>query len=248
MFRREGAGGAPATKETKHSNYTTSSLSPSELRTGLGSLGVPLGDEDFVNLIASTDPDRLGEVSYPMFCKALRLHQLHDSFNSNELRAATFATQRPSSAPQLLSSQSIGQGVAAGHANGTKGRRGGGGGSARRKAMDLAPADDMNLDGGVFHRNSATDGCANPNFTTTMIPASRRGGRHGATEVETHRPMRRPSPGPSVTLHHTGVWPRSQRQTLLVSGGDDQSQLWNDTGATAEKTFRHGLGIKTRCV
>ena len=198
-------------------------LSPAALRAGLGSLGVPLGDRDFVALVATADPEHRGEVSYPTFCEALRLHRLRGGSNGGGS-----ATQRPSSAPpQRTSSRSSSKGE--------------GGGYARRRAMELAPPADArtDLEGGVFHANPATHGCTNPNFTTTMIPV---GGRDGGSAqhrgADTYRPQRRQS--------GDGARTRAHKQTLLVVGGGDRVERWNETGAEAEKRFRQGFGVKMR--
>eukprot|EP00752_Nemacystus_decipiens_P001380 g1367.t1 len=198
-------------------------LSPAALRAGLGSLGVQLGDKDFVALTAATDPENRGEVSYPNFCEAFRLHRLRGVGGES-------ATQRPSSAPpQRTSSRSTGGGG------------GGGGGYARRRAMELAPPADAQagLEGGLFHVNPATFGCANPNFTTTMIPV---GGRDGdgawRSGPDRYRPKRRQSGDGAPT--------RAHKQTLLVVGGGDRVERWNETGAEAERRFRQGLGVKMR--
>lgn len=194
-------------------------LSPAALRAGLGSLGVPLGDRDFVTLMATTDPEHRGEVSYPTFCEALKLHRLRGG-NGGES-----AAQRPSSAPPpLTSSRSTGGGE--------------GGGYARRRAMELAPPADAHtdLEGGVFHLNSATHGCANPNFTTTMIPV---GGRGQQSRADTYRPKRRQSGGDART--------RAHEQTLFVFNDADRVELWNETGAESERRFRQGFGVKMRC-
>lgn len=197
-------------------------LSPAALQAGLGSLGVPLGNKDFVALMATVDPDHRGEVSYPTFCKALKLHRLRGGSGGGS------ATQRPSSAPlQRMSSRSTGGGE--------------GGGYARRRAMELAPPADAHtdLEGGVFHVNPATHGCANPNFTTTMIPVGSREGRSAQhLGAETYRPKRRQSGDEARTKAH--------KQTLLVVGGGDRVERWNEAGTEAERCFRKGFGVKMR--
>lgn len=109
--------------------------------------------------------------------------------------------------------------------------------------MELAPPADAHadLEGGVFHVNPATYGCANPNFTTTMIPV---GGRDGEGVVQRagpdrYRPKRRQSGDGAPT--------RAHKQTLLVVGGGDRVERWNETGAEAERRFRQGFGVKMRC-
>ncbi|CAM9191938.1 unnamed protein product, partial [Laminaria digitata] len=270
MFHRRGGGGeggngpaAITARDDADGNYNPPPLSPSALRAGLRSLGVPLGDEDFDAVLANTDPSRHGEVSYPDFCEVLRLHRLRDNPDRRPgaataaAAAAASGLKRPSSAPPQLSSQAIGQGIAAASgaviARGERGGGGGGGGSARRRAMELAPAGDFDLDGGVFHRNPATDGCANPNFTTTMVPAwdddDVRNGRGGGTRGrgDGHRPGRRQSPAPApllLTASCTVVGrPRHRGQTVI---GDNRFQPWNETGAGAERRFRQDLGAKAR--
>ncbi|CAM9543969.1 unnamed protein product [Scytosiphon promiscuus] len=221
-------------------------LSPSALRAGLGSLGLPLGDEDFVALIATTDPDRRGEVSYPSFCEALSLHELRGDLLDNGPFADPTGQQRPCS----LSKGQHAAGGARRTAAGAGSTGGEGGGYARRRAMELAPPPDpqRDLEGGVFHVNPATQGCANPNFTTTMMSVYGRGrsGAHQCT-VEAYRPKRRQSPAPAPGGVLTGVRAKSHGQTLLVVGdGGDRVELRSETGAEAERQFRQGLGVKMR--
>lgn len=209
-------------KDPDNDQRTPPPLSPAALRAGLGSLGVPLGDKDFVALVATTDPEHRGEVSYPTFCEALNLHQIHGG-NGGEP-----ATKRPSSAPPQRTSRCSPGG-------------GEGGGYAHRRAMELAPPADAHtdLEGGVFHSNPATHGCANPNFTTTMIPVGSGdvgGAQHSG--ADTYRPKRRQS--------GDGARTRAQKQTLLVVGGGDRVDRWNETGTEAERRFRQGFGVKMR--
>lgn len=123
--------------------------------------------------------------------------------------------------------------------------------------MVLAPKDDLNLDGGVFHLNLATQGCTNPNFTTTMIPVVERfsksdevegratcRARSAPADIGSYRPHRRQSPAPAPGLRYTGCRPGSQGQSVLIS--DNHSRLWSLTGEEAEMSFRHVLGIKAR--
>lgn len=207
-------------------------LSPAALRAGLGALGVPLGDKDFVALMATTDPENRGEVSYPTFCEAFRLHRLRGGGSGGG--ECESATQRPSSAPpQRTSSRSTGGGGGGGE----------GGGYARRRAMELAPPADAHtdLEGGVFHVNPATYGCANPNFTTTMIPVGGRDAEGGAQRSgpDKYRPKRRQSVDAARA--------RAHKQTLLVvGGGGDRVERWNETGTEAERRFRQGFGVKMR--
>lgn len=255
------SGGNNSNNDDDHARGTPSPLSPSALRAGLGSLGVPLGDDDFVTLIATTtDPDRRGEVSYSNFCEALNLHRLSSSDFFDDHRrvgksgGAGSPPQRSSSAPpRPRSSQTTRQGAAVGGSGGggdSKRERGGGGeggGYARRRAMKLAPPADArtDLEGGVFHLNPATHGCANPNFTTTMIPVwNRRGGgtaqrqqqqRQQQSGEEAYRSKRRQSPA--------GVHTRAKKQTIYVVGG---GAPFKETGAEAEKLFRQGFGMKMR--
>lgn len=261
MFHRRGGGGgeeggggsgqAPTARKDD-GKFDPPPLSPSALRAGLISLGVPLGDEDFGAVLASTDPGRHGEVSYPDFCEVLRLHRLRgnpDGGRPGAAPAAASGARRPSSAPPQLSSQAIGQGVASSGVVGARGESGGGGGgSARRRAMELAPASDCDLDGGVFHRNPATDGCANPNFTTTMVPSwdDDNGNGRGTGGGRGRRQGRRqsPAPAPALTAACTVVQsPRNRGQTVI---GDNRFQSWNETGAGAERRFRQDLGAKAR--
>lgn len=265
MFRRGGGRGrggaensAAASAEEgddgRRFSYMPPPLSPSALRIGLGSLGIPLGDSDFVTLIASVDPNNRGQVSYSDFCGALRLHQIR-GYRCDKLPGAK--TRRSSSvgAPSSRASQTTGRnsGVTAVGATDaleacvTAGRTSGG--AARRVAMELVPDDsDENLDGGVFHRNPATDGCANPNFTTTMLsPWNERGRCKSARGVEAYGPTRRPSSAPAYGPRDAEFRTTSQGQTLFVgSGGATQSQQWKEAGVQAEKCFRLGLGVKTR--
>lgn len=255
MFRQHGRGGygghgAPSSPalssgvdkkdriDDDRDQRTPTALSPAALRAGLRSLGVPLGDRDFDALVATTDPDNRGKVSYPMFCEALNLHRLHGDEDGGG--AAASAGQRPSSAPpRSASCQPPGQYVEAVGVGTTAAAGGGarGGGYARRRAMELAPPPDArtDLEGGVFHLNSATHGCANPNFTTTMIPAR---GRDGGQAPDDYRPKRRQSRDVARTKAH--------KQNLLVVGGGDSSELWKETGAEAERRFRQGFGVKMR--
>lgn len=243
-----------------HDQGTPSPLSPSALRAGLGSLGIPLGDDDFVTLIATTDPDRRGEVSYSKFCEALNLHRLRSSDVFDDRRyvsrrrsgvkggGAGSPPERSSSAPpRPRSSQITRQGVAVGGGGrGCDSEMGGeGGGYARRRAMKLTPPADArtDLEGGIFHLNPATHGCANPNFTTTMIPVWN--GRGGGTAQQqqqqqqsaegAYRSKRRQSPA--------GVNTRAKKQTIYVVGGGTP---FKETGAEAEKLFRQGFGMKMR--
>ena len=116
--------------------------------------------------MATVDPERRGEISYAGFCEALRLHKLRDN------RGATVATQRTSAIP-TVSSQSMAQVLSTGGVANAGGKGGpkerGVRRAARRKALDLATHAEINLDGGIFHRNPATVNCTNPNFTTTMV-------------------------------------------------------------------------------
>lgn len=247
--------------DTNNHDYgTPPPLSPSALRAGLGSLGIPLGDDDFATLIATTDPDRRGEVSYPNFCAALNLHRLRSSDVYGDRRrggsrshggsgkggGADFPPQRSSSAPpRQRSSQTTRQGAAVGGGGGGGGgdseRGGEGGGYARRRAMKLAPPADArtDLEGGVFHLNPATHGWANPNFTTTMIPVwNGRGGRTAREQQSAegaYRSKRRQSPA--------DVHTKAKRQTIYVVGG---GAPFDETGVEAEKLFRRGLGVKMR--
>ncbi|CAB1109743.1 unnamed protein product [Ectocarpus sp. CCAP 1310/34] len=243
---------------------TPSPLSPSALRAGLGSLGVPLGDEDFDTLIAATDPDRRGKVSYPTFCEALDLHPLRgDPPDAHRTASGSEEEERPSSAPPVPTKsrqhnrQHVGSGGGSGSGGATAGvagkGRGEGGGYIRRRAMELAPPADAreDLEGGVFHVNEATCGCANPNFTTTMVPASTGGGcraNNNRPRPDSYRPKRRQSPAPAPGGTLTGVRTKSHGQTLLVvgSGGGDRVGLRDQTGLEAERRFRQGLGIKMR--
>lgn len=240
MFQQGGRGRGEARKNGTAASYAGGNddkdpdddqripppLSPAALRAGLGSLGVPLGDKDFIALMATTDPEQRGEVSYPTFCEALKLHRLRGG-NGGEP-----AAQRPSSAPPPLTSS-----------RSTGGGEGEGGGYARRRAMELVPPPDAHtdLEGGVFHLNPATHGCANPNFTTSMIPAGGRDGR-GAQQsrADTYRPKRRQSGGNAFMKAH--------EQTLLVVGDGDRAGRWNETGAEAERRFCRSLGGKMRYV
>ena len=114
--------------------------------------------------------------------------------------------------------------------------------------MELAPAGDHDLDGGVFHRNPATDGFVNPNFTTTMVPAWEDDGKgRGAWGGGGRRQGRRqsPAPAPALTAACTVVQPRNRGQTVI---GDNRFQPWNETGAGAERRFRQDLGAKARLV
>lgn len=264
MFRRGGgrgrggAGNSAAAAEEgddgRSLSYPPPPLSPSALRTGLGSLGIPLGDSDFVTLIASVDPDNRGQVSYSEFCEALRLRQLCGD-RCDKLPDANKRRSSSVGAPSSRASQATGKhsGVTALDATDaveacvTGGRTAGG--AARRMAMELVPDDsDENLDGGVFHRNPATDGCANPNFTTTMLsPWNERGGCKGTCGTVAYRPTRRPSSAPAPGARDAELRTASQGQTLFVgSGGATQSQQWQEAGVQAEKCFRLGLGVKTR--
>ncbi|CAM9457097.1 unnamed protein product [Ectocarpus sp. 12 AP-2014] len=283
MFRQRGqgtgrgCGGAAATAAaapTKNGSGTINNdddpdrtpppLSPSALRAGLGSLGVPLGDEDFVTLVAATDPDRRGEVTYPTFCEALDLHLLRgDPPDTHRTASGSEEKERPSSAPPAPTTSKqhhrrrVGSGGGSGSGGATAGDagtgRGEGGGYARRRAMELAPPADAreDLEGGFFHVNEATYGCANPNFTTSMVPASIGGGcraNNNHPRPDAYRPKRRQStaPAPGGTL--TGVRTKSHGQTLLVvgSGGGDRVGLRDQTGLEAERRFRQGLGVKMR--
>ncbi|CBN76595.1 hypothetical protein Esi_0000_0311 [Ectocarpus siliculosus] len=285
MFRRRGRGrtggysdaaatvAAPTTSGNGTMNNdndpvrTPPPLSPSALRAGLGSLGVPLGNEDFVTLIAATDPDRRGEVTYPTFCEALDLHPLRgDPSDAHRTASGSEEQERPSSAPPAptTSRQHNRRHVGSGGGNGSgsgdttagdagKGRREGGGGYARRRAMELAPPADTreDLEGGVFHVNEATYGCDNPNFTTTMVPASIGGGckaNNNHPRPDAYRPKRRQSPAPAPGGTLTGIRTKSHGQTLLVvgSGGGDRVGLRDQTGLEAERRFRQGLGVKMR--
>lgn len=278
MFRQRGRGRATgysdAATPTTSGNGTINNdddphrtprpLSPSALRAGLGSLGVPLGDEDFVTLIAATDPDRRGEVSYPTFCKALDLHPLHgESPDAHWTASGSEQQERPSSAPPAPTTsrqhnrRHVGSGGGSGSGGTTAGDagkgRGEGGGYARRRAMELAPPADTreDLEGGVFHVNEATYGCANPNFTTTMVPASIGGeckANNNHPRPDAYRPKRRQSPAPAPGGTLTGVRTKSHGQTLLVvgSGGGDRVGLRDQTGLEAERRFRQGLGVKMR--
>ncbi|CAM9862800.1 unnamed protein product [Ectocarpus fasciculatus] len=237
-------------------------LSPSALRAGLGSLGVPLGDEDFVTLIAATDPDRRGKVSYPTFCEALDLHPLRGdpAGDGHWTAAGSEGQERPSSAPPAPTASRQQNRRHAGSGGGSGGTtagdagkgRGEGGGYARRRAMELAPPADTreDLEGGVFHVNEATYGCANPNFTTTMVSASNGGGGKASNHAppDAYRPKRRQSPAPCPGGTLTGVRTKSHGQTLLVvgSGGGDRVELRGQTGLEAERRFRQGLGVKMR--
>lgn len=259
FYQQEHARGtdAGATTSTPEGNDTRSkrgdrnappTLSPSALRAGLGSLGVPLGDEDFVTLMATTDPNRCGEVSYPSFCEALKLHEIRGEILDGGRPATPAGQQRPCSAPPAPSlTQSEGRYAGVG-AVGTAAVVGGeGGGYARRRAMELAPPTDArrDLEGGVFHVNPATQGCANPNFTTTMMSISGRGTDKSTSEA--YRPKRRQSPAPAPGGALTGVRAKSHGQTLLVVGdGGDRVDFRRETGAEAERQFRQGLGVKMR--
>lgn len=280
MFRQRGRGrargyaAAAAAAPTASGNGTINNddnprrtpppLSPSALRAGLGSLGVPLGDEDFVTLISATDPDRRGEVSYPTFCEALDLHPLRgDPPDPHWTSSGSEEQERPSSAPPAPTSRQhnqrhVGSGGGSGGGGGTtagdarKGR-GEGGGYARRRAMELAPPADTreDLEGGVFHVNEATYGCANPNFTTTMVSGSIGGGckaNNHPPPPDAYRPKRRQSPAPAPGGTLTGVRTKSHGQTLVVvgSGGGDRVELRDQTGLEAERRFRQGLGVKMR--
>lgn len=254
MFRRRGgataaAAGAPITAADRHydDEHIPAALSPAELRAGLDSLGIPLSDADLGTLVAKTDPDRRGEVSYADFCDTLKLHYISD----DEQQRPTTSHQRNCSADAaaLLTSYDIGKGTTMSPRN----DGGGGLGSARRRAMALTPRDDANLDGGLFHRNPATEGCANPNFTTSMIPPAWNRGRHygrgrersrSMSDIGGYRPGRRQSPAPAPGLRYTGGLPSSQGQSVLLS--DNHSRLWSSTGEEAEISFRHVLGIKSR--
>lgn len=245
MFHRGRNRDAPVTVGVKNDGSAPVSLSHSALRTGLQALGVPLGDEDFINLIARTDSNRDGKVSYPDFCEALKLHRIRDNYDGHCATASTL--ERPSSAPPQLFSQTIEQGRATIEHFRKMRARGEGGGSDRRRAMELAPAASMDLEGGIFHRKPSTNGCTNPNFTTTMFPPNcYNAGKYGPTLGEFYRPKRRQSPAPAPAAERTGVQAKSHGQTLLVSGYDSRSQLWNETGTEAESSFRHGLGAKKR--
>lgn len=247
--------------------FKTPILSPAELRAGLGSLGIPLGDADLKTLVGKTDPNRRGQVSYGDFCDTLRLHRIscgHDPQNPQHHSPRTSRKQQGngslSESANVLTSYDIGQGE---EGVLVSPRRSGGGGriglgSARRRARSLAPADDVNLDGGLFHRNPATEGCRNPNFTTSMIPArgnfnslgEREGwGRERAasmSDIGSYRPGRRQSPAPAPGLRYTRCQPGSQGQSILFS--DNHSRLWSSTGEEAEAGFRHILGIKARSI
>ncbi|CAM9255909.1 unnamed protein product, partial [Hapterophycus canaliculatus] len=269
MFYREGKsngqddGGTTSTPggsdaiSRRDDRHTPPALSPSALRAGLGSLGVPLGDEDFVTLIATADPDRRGVVSYPSFCEALNLHEIRGDLLDDGRPATLIEQQRlcsmppPPPPPSLRQSEGQYWGVSAVSTAAGAGNRGReGGGYTRRRAMELAPPADTqrDLEGGVFHANPATQGCLNPNFTTTMMPVSSRGpgGAH-PSPVEAYRPKRRQSPAPAPGGILTGVRARSHGQTLLVVGdGGDHVDLRGETGAEAERQFRQGLGVKMR--
>lgn len=250
-----GIGNNNSNNDDDREHRTPPSLSPSALRAGLGSLGIPLGDDDFFALIATADPDRRGEVSYPNFCEALNLHRLHSSdlFNDDNRRGSNRRSrgkgggagsppQRSSSAPpRPRSSQITRHGPTVGGDGGCSERGGQGGGYARRRAMKLAPPADArtDLEGGVFHLNPATHGCTNPNFTTTMIPVWNRGAGGAAQRRQSaeggYRSKRRQSPA--------GVHTKAKRQTVYVVG---EGAPFNETGAEAEKVFRRGLGVKMR--
>lgn len=232
IFRRGGQNATTTQENNKdHDENTPPPLSHAELRAGLASLGVPLNDEDFTTLLANTDLDHKGQVSYPDFCQTLKLHRLY-----NERRKST------QTSPAVLTSQCIGQGAVVREDKASSGDGGGGGGgSARRKAMELAPADNLNLDGGLFHCNPATVGCTNPNYTTTMIPAWTE--QRGRVDPA-YRPKRRQSPAPAPGLRYTGYRPGYQGQTVLLS--DNHPRLWSSTGEEAELNFRHILGVKAR--
>lgn len=254
MFHRRGGGGGGGegggrsdpspTPRSDDGKFNPPPLSPSALRAGLRSLGVPLGDDDFDAVLASTDPDRHGEVSYPKFCEVLRLRRLRGNDNTRPDTAVS-GLERPSSAPPL-SSQAIGQGLSVSGKIIPRRERSWGRGSARCRAMELAPAGDRDLlDGGVFHRNPATDGCSNPNFTTTMVRAWNDGDGRGRGRTDGHGSGRRqlPAPAPALTAACTVVQPVSRGQTLI---GDNRFHSWNETGAGAERRFRQDLGAKAR--
>lgn len=232
-----------------HEDVPPSSLSPSALRTGLRFLGMPLGDKDFVALVTKADRDGRGQVSYKNFCETLGLDQIDFDVIDEKGGKANAGKEadhlkRPSSAPPLLASQAIGRGFSS-SVSGERYPEGGDGRARPRVMRVLTSSSVASLDGGLFHRNPATDGCTNPNFTTTMIPPTwgvRDDGRHG----NVYRPSRRPSPAPAPAAALTGVRPRVDGQTLLVCGGDDQCRVWSETGVEAERVFRRGFGVKAR--
>ena len=233
MFQGQGGDMEAHTKENQGADCDLPCLLPSALRRRLSSLGVPLGDEDFLALMATVDPERRGEISYAGFCEALRLHKLRDN------HGATVATQRTSATP-TLSSQSMAQvlstgGVAnAGGKGGSKER--GVRRAARRRALDLATHAEMNLDGGIFHRNPATINSTNPNFTTTMVKSC---------GDEKYCPGTRQPPALARSSGNT--LPGDLTKKGFVGEEGRSPQRWNETVGEAEVAFRRCLGMKSRC-
>lgn len=214
------------------------SLSCSALRRGLNSLGVPLGNEDFVALMATMDPMRQGEVSYADFCKTMDLHQVRDDC----FRAATPVREtflRPS-----ISGMPANQGVVNNSKSSTVDTGGRGrsveteeGGSARRRAMIFAPPDVMNLDGGIFHRNPATDGCKVPTYTTTMMTNTSRGNTNNGPRSRQSLKAARSSPhifasGDDLIKDDVADIINSRRSP----------PRWGDTAEAEESKFRRSLG------
>lgn len=199
-------------------------LSYRELRTGLGSLGVQLGGDDFVTLLAKADPHRSGKVSYPRFCEILGLHRMRGKHEDPSPKRTAIALSREPSHQERETRSDDRASIEF---------------CTRRQAMmSSKPRNDLDLEGGVFHRNPSTFGCQNPNYTTTMI----RPGSEGSLK---YRPKRHQSPAPAPGLRHAGCRPESQGQTVLL--GDNRSSLWSWTGEEAEMNFRRALGVKSRC-
>lgn len=224
--------------KSQSASRSSYSLSCSALRRGLSSLGVPLGNEDFDALMATVDPMRRGEVSYADFCKTMNLHQVRGDC----LRAA--ATGRETSLRPSISSMSVGQGVVNGGKSsivntGGRGRpvETEGGGSARRRAMMFTPPDAMNLDGGIFHRNPATDGCTVPTYTTTMMTNASRGNTNNSS-CSRQSPM---APRSSPHIFSSGGDLIKDDVANIISGRRSPHR-WSETAEAAESKFRRCLG------
>lgn len=63
-------------------------MCPAELRAGLKSVGLPLGDEDFLRLLAVVDPMQRGRVTYSDFCETLGLDKASNGKESPAHRAS----------------------------------------------------------------------------------------------------------------------------------------------------------------
>ena len=233
MFQGQGGDMEAHTIENQGANCDLPCLPPSALRRGLSSLGVPLGDEDFLSLMATVDPERRGEVSYAGFCEALRLHKLRDNHD------AAVATRRTSATP-TVSSQSMGQVLSTGGVANAGGKGGpkehGVRRAARRRALDLVTHAEMNLDGGIFHRNSATENCANPNFTTTMVKS--------CGDEKYYPGTRQPL---ALARSSGNTLPGDLTKKDFVGEKGRSPQRWSETVGEAEVAFRRCLGTKIRC-